>query len=366
MRIAVVGGGVIGASAAKYLARAGEDVTLFAPREPMDARTHNGVFSSHYDAGRITRRLDRDPVWADLAAESIAQYQQIETESGIRFYHETGCLITAAQPGQFLDAVARVRTQSVPDALPLDEAAIAARFPYLALPDGHGGFLETKDAGYVNPRAFVAAQTSCFQNAGGKVIDDMVSNLDALEEFDRILIAAGAFTNMLARPRLDLTVFARTISVFELTPDWIAKLSDMPSLIYRADDDSDPYLVPPARYPDGAICLKIGGEPVDRRVEGHKALKDWFKNGGSPDIGAFHRERLHQLFPGIEYSSWRIAPCAVTYTPSGYPAVGPLDDRVTVATGGCGAAGKSGDRIGWHAAEAVLGRVDPRFPVVTR
>ena len=43
-----------------------------------------------HDEGRITRRLDGDPVWALLAGRSIARYADIERESRIRFHFPVG------------------------------------------------------------------------------------------------------------------------------------------------------------------------------------------------------------------------------------------------------------------------------------
>ena len=43
-----------------------------------------------HDEGRITRRLDSDPVWAVLASRSISRYAEIERESKIKFHTPVG------------------------------------------------------------------------------------------------------------------------------------------------------------------------------------------------------------------------------------------------------------------------------------
>lgn len=48
----VVGKGMMGAAAARYLALSGARVALVGPDEPADRTTHDGVFASHYDNGR--------------------------------------------------------------------------------------------------------------------------------------------------------------------------------------------------------------------------------------------------------------------------------------------------------------------------
>ena len=61
---AVVGGGLFGSAATRHLATQGKNVVLFAPEEPTDVTSHDGVFASHYDEARITRILDVDELWS--------------------------------------------------------------------------------------------------------------------------------------------------------------------------------------------------------------------------------------------------------------------------------------------------------------
>lgn len=77
----VVGAGMMGAAAARHLSAQTDGVALIGPDEPADRKTHNGVFSSHYDEARITRGFDGDPVWAELAQRSIRRYAEIEAKA---------------------------------------------------------------------------------------------------------------------------------------------------------------------------------------------------------------------------------------------------------------------------------------------
>ena len=94
----VVGKGLMAVSAARYLAEKLDRVALIGPGEPADFASHDGVYSSHYDSGRITRVLDPQLVWAQLALNSIEAYANIEARSGIQFYYPSGCL-TAGPAG---------------------------------------------------------------------------------------------------------------------------------------------------------------------------------------------------------------------------------------------------------------------------
>ncbi|RVH97017.1 FAD-dependent oxidoreductase, partial [Sinorhizobium meliloti] len=104
----IIGKGMMGAAAARHLARAGAGVALIGPDEPEDWANHGGVFASHYDNARITRTIDDDPVWARLARRSIDRYPEIALESGVEFYFPVGCLIAAPAPGGAFDYIENV------------------------------------------------------------------------------------------------------------------------------------------------------------------------------------------------------------------------------------------------------------------
>ena len=98
--IAVIGNGMMGASAARHLSETGLHVAAVGPAEPLDWQAHDGVFASHYDEARITRIVDPDPVWSTLAARSIAAYGEIEERTGIPFHQRAGCLRVSPLMGQ--------------------------------------------------------------------------------------------------------------------------------------------------------------------------------------------------------------------------------------------------------------------------
>lgn len=87
--IAVVGLGLVGSGALRHASLAGSVVGI-GPAEPDDWSDHEGAFSSHYDSGRITRRLDAKREWAVLAERSIDVYGLIEEQSGITFHSPVG------------------------------------------------------------------------------------------------------------------------------------------------------------------------------------------------------------------------------------------------------------------------------------
>jgi sarcosine oxidase len=370
----VVGAGMMGASAAKYLADALGNVALIGPGEPEDISSHQGVFASHYDAARITRTIDPDADWALLANRSIARYAQIEAESGIQFYHEAGCLVVGPQPGgastlidDVLDASRKLRIH--PETM--DEDELSKSFGYFRFEEGSRGVFEKANAGHINPRLLVKAQKLLAAKAGAELIDHtvvsvedrgesvelMLSNGDHVTA-DRVLIACGGFTNAdkLLPQKLKLNVYGRTIALFPVKDEDAHLFKDMPSLIYDPQDVTKHiYLLPPVRYPDGKLYLKIGGEPGDRMIDNDTEMRAWFRSGGDEAVRQHLMDIVKTLVPQIKQDDVLMSACVVSYTPSGYPAIGfTSTPRIAVMTGGCGAAAKSCDEIGRLGAELIL------------
>ncbi|MDH4412941.1 MAG: FAD-binding oxidoreductase [Rhizobium sp.] len=368
----VVGRGMMGAAAARYLALQGEGVAVIGPDEPKDWANHQGVFASHYDEARITRTIDSNPVWARLANRSIARYGQLATDSGVNFYDEVGCLIVGPKRGGRdpyvgqVEAAARGLGVSIEM---LSDAALKARFGYFDFGSDCEGVYEERNAGYVNPRRLVEAQSILAEKAGARVIRQTAVSVreegglaivttddGAVYSAERVLIAAGGFSindNLLPRP-VDLKVYGRTVAFFEIPDAELQAYSGMPSLIHQPDDPIDHiYLLPPVRYPDGKTYLKIGGDPDDLQLQTEPEIRAWFRRGGRLTT----RDHLHRiitgLVPSLADAPISMAACVTSFTPENYPAIGFASERIAVLTGGCGAAAKSSDEIGRLGAELI-------------
>jgi sarcosine oxidase len=373
----VVGRGMMGAAAARYLALGGDGVAVIGPDEPKDWDRHDGVFASHYDEARITRTIDSDPVWARMANRSIARYGAIAAESGIEFYHEVGCLIVGPKRGGRDPYVARVAAAA--DTLGVETELLSAselkgRFGYFDFGTGCEGVYEGRNAGYVNPRRLVEAQSLLAEKAGARVIRQTVVSVreeagscvvttddGAVYMAERVLVAAGGFTineNLLPRP-LDLSVYGRTVAFFEIPDADLPAYAGMPSLIHQPDDPVDHiYFLPPVRYPDGKTYLKIGGDPDDLPLETELEIRAWFRRGGRITTRNHLQRIIGQIVPSLVHAPISMAACVTSFTPENYPAIGYASDRIAVLSGGCGAAAKSSDEIGRLGAELILnGRI---------
>lgn len=363
MHVAVVGAGLIGSAAVRHLALAGHRVTLIGPGEPSDFATHQGVFASHYDEGRITRSLDPHPFWSAATRASIARYGEIEAASGIRFFSDVGSLIVGP-PGAFMDAILADRagwSGTAEDVSAPCHADLAWRFA-----PGTFGTYEAQGAGHISPRRLVAAQQRWARDLGvvrhdgiaREVHGTRVSTDRGTVEADHVLVAAGAFTPGLLPDLPPMQVYARTVLFMEVSEETARGLGRLPSLIYMDAAGTDIYALPPIRYPDGKLYLKIGGDPVDRPLS-PEAVAPWFHSGGDETVGDYLERILHSLLPGVPMTRSHVAPCVTSFTGDGLPYIGPLRPGVTVATAGTGKAAKCSDELGRLAACAVEDDIDP-------
>lgn len=371
MTLAVIGRGLIGSAAARHLAEAGHVVVLIGPSEPEVMATHPGVFASHYDEGRITRALDPDPFWSRVSRASIARYAEIATKSGVSFHKPVGAVLAGLRDTDTVLAAQRVAAEAHLPCDVLEGAAIAERFPYFAFPSDTRALHERSGAGHISPRRLVRAQGIAAERAGARIVDAVVTGLHetphgvtlhtAAGEIvaDRVLVAAGGFSNMVLPRPLPLTVYARTVALFRVEGTELDRLRDMPSLIWRDPNGDDPYLLPPILYPDGGHWLKIGGDPVDVILSDTAAMQRWFRSGGSARVADQLEQMIRARIPGLRVVERRHLPCVTSFSPSDLPLIGPVSARVTVATAGCGRAAKCSDELGRLGAEAVLGRSDP-------
>jgi sarcosine oxidase len=147
----------------------------------------------------------------------------------------------------------------------------------LNVPPEAEGLYERGGAGWINPRALVAAQLTIAATQGATVVREEVSEIvrdsrafvlrtSGGQTFHaaRVLISTHGYTNLLLRPllnrELDLVNMAHTTVYAQLASDEAQRLEAMPSLIWSLQGHpvlESVYTTPPTTYPDGRVALKI-------------------------------------------------------------------------------------------------------------
>ncbi|MFT5196556.1 MAG: sarcosine oxidase [Cellvibrionaceae bacterium] len=374
----VIGKGMIGSAAGRYLSQTNSNIALVGPDEPENWQAHNGVFASHYDQGRITRILDTDLIWGRLAQMAQDAYPEIESQSGIKFHHVVGGVRASAVSADPINTAEHVGRQLGADFEKISPSQINQQLPFFDFPEQSHILWEHSTAGYVNPRQLVAAQVKVAEQQRARIIRETALKLDkhpthitvttdsgTIIEGKRVLIAAGSYTNMLLPDQpLELKRESHMILRAEVGPAEQERLADMPTLIYQLPEGSamfSLYMLPPIKYPDGKTYIKLGGNTFwePEIFEDWERIPEWFHSDGEPKEAETLKSVLHQTLPNLKVDNYTTKPCILTYTPSNYPYLDQIDDRLFVATGGCGAAAKSSDAIGRLAALRVLGQACP-------
>lgn len=370
----IVGAGMMGAAAARHLARQGVSVALVGPGEPGNRTLHAGVFASHYDEGRLTRVLDKSHDWSRLSERSIARYRDIERQGDQPFFSETGGMMAGPTSGAgsgFIQSSYKVGRESGAVFEQLDSRELADRFPYFRFVEDVLALYEKHNAGFINPRNMVKAQTKAAVSAGAAHIPETVcetrespSGVEILTQegntyhAGKILLAAGYFSRSseICPIALPVSVYARTIAFFEVDEAERARLATMPTLVFVPPDRScSPYLLPPILYPDGKFYLKIGGDLENVPLSNDREIREWFQGEGDPHVRDHLTGLIADLMPGLRYRSVQSGSCVTSYTQTGAPLIQDLSDRIAVLTGGNGAGAKCSDELGRLGAALLMG-----------
>lgn len=191
MRVAVIGGGIVGLSCAKALIDRGADAVVYERGDLMAERSSGD--------SRIFRLAHREAQLVHCALESLDVLRAWEVEAGRSLLNPTGAVITGKDTSAW---AAAMREAGAP--FEEHDASASLRLPIPARPepslvDPSGGvalvdtfrtFLSTEVADIVR-RAAVASVTT----AGSTV---QVASSSGTDEFDVAVIAAGVSTPMLA------------------------------------------------------------------------------------------------------------------------------------------------------------------------
>ena len=363
---AVIGRGLMGTSCARYLAQGGASVVMIGPDEPLDRARHEMPFGSHHDEGRITRRLAVDPDWSLLSTRSIERYSELEENSGLSLFDPCGAMMVGPTGHAFTGSFLKVADEMGLPCEHFSDASLAARFPYLSFAPQTTALWETS-GGTINPRLMRLAQERLALQSGARIVQDAVVKIEgtgmtltsgAQIEAGHIVVATGGYahTDRLLPAQAQMDVMARTISFAQVTEAEAAAIADMPSMIFMPHDlEYDLYLLPPIRYPDGKLWIKIGGQEDSPKLHTDREMRDWFRSDGDVEVGAVLLDSLRKLMPDMSFPATTTGSCAISNTQTGQAYIQRLSEQITIVTGGNGAAAKNCDEIGRLGAMAARG-----------
>lgn len=366
--VAVVGLGMIGSAALHYLSHLGLRAVGVGPTQGDGQgdgeQDFEGPFSSHFDQGRIARRLDRKALWSLLARRSIQRYAALEAASGLRFWDPRGAWIALADPQAWSPFAQRARE------LGLDKRVSdgSSHENGYQLPAGVRVIEETTRAGVIAPRRLIEAQRKLARKRGATVVDEVGLDLQRKGSgweiqtktqgiaADRVLLCTGPYPQSLHGYNLPVTVWPEPVILAEVKPASLKRWANLPALVYALEDERllDCYVVPPLLYPDGKYYFKLGGTHRDAApLRDDEAKRKWMQSEDADGVHDDLLRVLHSLLWQAEFASSRVRACMITKSESGLPLLDRLGEGLYICGAGNGYAAKSSDALGELAARFV-------------
>jgi sarcosine oxidase len=374
----VVGRGLIGSAAAKYISRSQKNVALIGPDEAT-ALEQGIVFASHYDRARIQRVVGKDSIETLLNLQSAEQHSALEKESGVNYHAGDGCLLVAPDDtGNYFDHYKEEAKKFDVNYQIFDTVSQLKTFNAdLNFPASAKGVYEAAPSGHINPRLLIKAQLEVYKKNGGTIFNNTVSDVSFEDDVikitcidkqifyaKKVLLAPGSFVNFmnLLKKKLLLKVKSETTIWVKVSEAEAQRLSSLPSLLYKINEPEveDIYLIKPLKYPDGNFYLKMGANiPNDIFFNNLPDIQEWFKNGNQNDNRPALEKALKSILPAISIEEVHEKRCIVCYTKHNKPYIGPVEKGLFVAGGGNGYAAMSSDTLGKIAGKLL---VENKFP----
>jgi glycine/D-amino acid oxidase-like deaminating enzyme len=318
VKVAIVGAGAVGATAALELARRDATVTLFEADE-VAAGSSGRAAGICYDA--FADRVD-----AEVADRALARFRELSGTGGFSF---TDCpYVWLAREGDERRAQAiresvermRVHDRRVSS---LSAGEFADRFPALEADVAVAAVAE--DAGYADPAAYTRAVAGLAETAGVDIRTHSPVSLGTgptvdhgeREAFDAVLVAAGAHTRRLLEPLAPLPVKPYRVQALVTEPT--------DRTLPMCYDATGGYYIRP--HESGGVLVGDGTEPVERDPDDwDREADEWFVTA----CAAHQRTAFGRSLP-VE-RAWA---GLCTATPDGHPLLGPVPgvDGVYVACG---------------------------------
>ncbi len=364
--IIVIGKGLVGTAAAKYLSSHGYNIGIIGPEEPKDYDS-SLVFASHYDQARIQRLLGKDEAWTKLNIDSVKQYEFIREQTGIEFHNQIGCLyVNPIERDKYLvNADVLGERFAVNFKAYLKGSDIIKDFPDFHFPATAHGLFETSPSGFINPRLLLKAQLRIFEKHNGVILRETVNDVSYSEHTfiiktyegniynaSKVLVTAGSFVNFfnLSKQKLNLKIKNEVVLLAKVGYEQAMALAGLPALLYEINNDEldGIYLIQPVKYPDGNYYIKMGCNlPEDIYFENIEQVQNWFRIGNSDRFIERMKNALTAILPDIVVEEFTTQRCIINRSIHGRPYIGQTTQHGLYVASGCnGYSAMCSDAIG--------------------
>ena len=338
MRVAVIGGGAMGAATSWRLAKRGVDVVCYDRFSPPHA-----LGSTHGESRIIRTAYFEGPWYVPLIRDAFQLWGELEADTGADLLTMTGALMIGEPDSEAVTgALDSAKTHGLDVAL-LQADELRRRYRGHVVHDGQVAVLD-RQAGVLRPEAAVAAMLSL---TPAVVRDIPVASVDDLvDSFDAVVVAAGPWTSELI-DWIPLQVERQVHVWFELEGgvDWLTP-ERFPAFILQSREFGDVYGIPSL---DGA-SMKVGRHHEGEFTDPHRIRRVVDES----DIDPLRRMAATYL-RGLSKRVTRTLTCMYTNTPDRHFVIdfSPHDRRVVVISACSGHGFKLAPVIGDIAADLV-------------
>lgn len=293
MQVAVVGAGIMGASAALALTDRGHQVTIYDRYPPGHDR------GSSHGRSRIVRAAYPDSFFTEIMVEGYPMWRELQDRIGHQIegglLHEVGLILFGLPDSAMVaDTIRSLRELDVPHEVvsgdqARDQWGIEIRSEEVAV--------LTPEAGWVHASNAVAGTIDLAMQQGAIFVQEAADPKALVGQFDRVIACVGAWAPEMFG--VDASVTCQTVAYVDLGRSWRGP-------VYIEDSPDFVYGFPSER---GCTTVKVGvhtpGLPIDPQNESRRHDEAMIER-----ILRFARERFGVENPEID----EVVTCLYTNT----------------------------------------------------
>lgn len=312
MKILVVGGGIMGLSAARALKKAGHDAIVI----------EQGALPNPLGSSVDQHRLIRYPYGAQrgytrMVRHAYHAWQRLWQDLKMTLYAETGTLVLSGTGDGWAKACADVLAGEDVEQLAFDAASITGRWPMLR-GDGIDEAFYCPSGGVLFAEAIVAALSSHLRERGVTVMTNAkVSAVDpdrgsvtladrTVLQADHVLVTAGPWTSRLLPDLAPVSRPSRQVVVYLQPPGDLGAAWYQAPMILEIGQSQGFYLVPPRITRDG---MRTGLKISDHSF-GPTADPDGNREATPDEVEAILAKARHRI---TDLAQYRVAQSKVCF-----------------------------------------------------